>query len=91
VTFTVTTKKFRAKGNGAEADVPMDDWVDIGVLGDGGKSKTHDDKVLFLEKRHITQPKSTFTITVDTKPTRAGIDPFNKLIDRNPEDNTKKL
>jgi hypothetical protein len=27
-------------------------------------------------------------VTVAGKPARAGIDPFNKLIDRRPEDNT---
>jgi hypothetical protein len=28
-----------------------------------------------------------FEITVDRMPTRAGIDPYNKLIDRKPDDN----
>jgi hypothetical protein len=28
---------------------------------------------------------------VATKPDRAGIDPLNKLVDRNPDDNTKKV
>jgi len=27
---------------------------------------------------------------VNEKPSKAGIDPLNKLIERNPEDNTKK-
>jgi hypothetical protein len=35
----------------------------------------------------ITHPTQTFTITVDQPPTRAGIDPYNKLIDRNADDN----
>jgi len=90
VTVTVEAKKLRSNGAGDEKPVPIDDWIDLGILGDGGKSKTHDDKVLFLEKRHLTQPTTTFEATVDQEPTRAGIDPFNKLIDRQPEDNTKK-
>jgi ABC-2 type transport system permease protein len=90
VTVTVEAKKLRSNGAGDEQPVPVDDWIDLGILGDGGKSKTHDDKVLFLEKRHLTQPTTTFEATVDQLPTRAGIDPFNKLIDRQPEDNTKK-
>jgi ABC-2 type transport system permease protein len=28
-----------------------------------------------------------FEVTVDQQPARAGIDPYNKLIDRNPDDN----
>jgi ABC-2 type transport system permease protein len=91
VTFTVESKKLQADAKGDEKAVPIDEWIDIGVLGDSGKSKkTHDDKVLLLEKRHITQEKSTFDVIVTGKPTKAGIDPFNKLIDRNPTDNTKK-
>jgi ABC-2 type transport system permease protein len=90
VTVTVEAKKLRSTGAGDEKPVPVDDWIDLGILGDGGKSKTHDDKVLFLEKRHLTQATTTFEATVDQEPTRAGIDPFNKLIDRQPEDNTKK-
>jgi ABC-type transport system involved in multi-copper enzyme maturation permease subunit len=89
VTFTVESKKLRGDGKGAEQPIAINDWIDVGVLA-AGKTKD-DDKVLFMEKRHITQPKTTFDIEVSGKPTKAGIDPFNKLIDRNPDDNTKKL
>jgi hypothetical protein len=57
--------------------------VDIGIF--TGEKKT--EKALFLEKRKITQPEMEFEITVDQPPTRAGIDPYNKLIDRVPDDN----
>ncbi|HEX9163898.1 MAG TPA: M1 family aminopeptidase, partial [Thermoanaerobaculia bacterium] len=87
VKFTVEAKKLRADGLGNETEVPLDDWIDIGVLA----SKKNDDRILAMEKRHITQPKSTFEFVVKEKPTNAGIDPLNKLIDRNPEDNTKKV
>jgi hypothetical protein len=40
-----------------------------------------------MEKRRFSTDKSTVEIRVDEKPTFAGIDPYNKLIDRNPEDN----
>ena len=91
VTMTVEAKKLYAAGGGAEQQAKLDDWIDVGVLGNGGHSKTKDDKVLFLEKRHMTAPKMTIEVIVDEAPTRAGIDPLNKLIDRNPDDNTKKL
>lgn len=38
-------------------------------------------------KRRITQPEMEFEVTVDQLPAYAGIDPYNKLIDRNPYDN----
>ena len=84
VTLTVASMKLRADDKGEEKPVPMNDLVDIGVLAEK-------DEVLFSEKRRITKPVETFEIVVDTKPARAGIDPFNKLIDRNPKDNVKKL
>jgi ABC-2 type transport system permease protein len=89
VTVTVESKKFRADDRGKETAVPVNDWVDIGVL---GASKTKgNEPVLALEKHHLTTPKATFTMVVATKPDRAGIDPLNKLVDRNPDDNTKKV
>ena len=42
------------------------------------------EKPLYLKKEKIIQ---TFEIVVDQMPTRAGIDPYNKLIDRIPDDN----
>jgi ABC-2 type transport system permease protein len=90
VKFTVETKKLRADGSGNEKPVAIDDWVDVGVLA-AGPTRKSDDKVLTLEKRHITAEKNTFEFVVNEKPSKAGIDPLNKLIDRNPDDNTKKI
>jgi hypothetical protein len=89
VTVTVESKKFRADDRGKETSIPVNDWVDIGVL---GASKTKgNEPVLALEKHHLTSPKATFSFVIATKPDRAGIDPLNKLVDRNPDDNTKKV
>ncbi len=86
VTFTVESKKLRADGSGNEQPVPVDEWLDIGVL-----AGEDDAQVLALEKRHLTQPKATFELIVKSKPGKAGIDPLNKLIDRNPSDNVKTV
>ena len=90
VKFTVESKKLRADGSGNEKPVAIDDWIDVGVLA-AGPTRKSDDKVLALEKRHITAPKTTFEFVVSEKPSKAGIDPLNKLIDRNPDDNVKKI
>ena len=81
VTLKVSAKKMRSDKGGTQAEVPMDDWVDIGVLG-------ADDKPLYLKKHRIRSGESTFAIEVGEKPLRAGIDPVVKLIDRRPDDNT---
>jgi ABC-2 type transport system permease protein len=84
VQLTVTSKKFRSDGKGEEKETPVNDLIDIGVLAEK-------DKQLFLEKRRITEPVETFEIVVSGKPAKAGIDPYHKLIDRNPKDNLKSL
>ncbi len=80
VNLTVEAKKFRADGKGQESPIPVNDWMDIGVLDSDGK-------YLYLQKQKIDQEKTDFTFTVDKKPAQAGIDPLDKLIDRNPDDN----
>ena len=84
VKVTVSSSKLRADAKGEEKQVPVNDLIDIGVL-------AAKDRVLFSEKRRITKPTETFEIVVGEKPVKAGIDPFNKLIDRNPKDNVKSL
>jgi hypothetical protein len=90
VRITVSSKKFRADGMGNETAVPLDDWIDIGVLA-AGATKKADGRPLILSKQHITSSPATFEFVVGEKPDKAGIDPLNKLIDRNPEDNVKAV
>ena len=80
VHLVVESKKFRADGRGEEHTIPVNDWIDIGVLGKDGK-------YLYLERQKIDQDKTDLTLTVSGVPAKAGIDPLDKLIDRNPEDN----
>jgi len=49
--------------------------------------KKDEGKPLFVEKEKFTEGQRTFEITVDQMPTRAGIDPYNKLVDRIADDN----
>jgi ABC-2 type transport system permease protein len=80
VRLSVQAKKRASDALGKERDVPIADWIDIGVLDDKGVP-------LFLEKRKIEAEKSEFVIVVGKPPAKAGIDPLNKLIDRRPKDN----
>jgi ABC-2 type transport system permease protein len=63
--------------------MPLDDRIDVGVF---SATKEHL-KPLDFAKRHLTERETTFTFVVNQSPTWAGIDPYNRLIDRNPEDN----
>jgi hypothetical protein len=40
-----------------------------------------------MRREKITQSRQTFNLVVDERPTLAGIDPYNKLIDRIADDN----
>jgi hypothetical protein len=84
VALTVKAKKLRADTLGVETEIPINDWIDVGVLG-------KDEKELYLKKYKLNQPEMVFEIVVDEEPVEAGIDPYVKLIDRNPDDNMRKV
>lgn len=83
VSVTVQGGKKYADGNGVETDTPMHDYNDVGVVA----GKKGEEEPLALRKEWITGQPQTFTFVVDKPPTRAGIDPLNKLIDHNGDDN----
>ena len=83
VTLNVQARKVQADGNGVESPMPLADYIDIGVF----TGKKDEEKPLYMKKEKLTQEHETFTIVVDQQPTRAGIDPYNKLIDRIADDN----
>ena len=83
VTLEVEARKLQADGNGAETHMPLADYIEIGVF----SGKKDEEKPLYLKKEKLTKEHNTFVITVDQSPSLAGIDPYNKLIDRNADDN----
>jgi hypothetical protein len=83
VTLNVQARKIQADGNGVESPMPLADYIEIGVF-TGNKDE---EKPLYMKKEMFTQEHMTFTIVVDQQPTRAGIDPYTKLIDRIADDN----
>jgi ABC-2 type transport system permease protein len=84
VTLTVEGRKVYADGNGVESPAPVHDLIDVGVF----SGKKDEEKPLAVRKEWITGARQTFEFIVKEQPTRAGIDPYNKLIDRNGDDNT---
>ncbi|QCR23527.1 M1 family aminopeptidase [Pontibacter sp. SGAir0037] len=91
VTLTVDAKKFYADSLGTETAAPLHDWVDVGVIARKKIGGHWQDKPLYLKKHKVKSGENKFEFIVDEQPAKAGIDPQNKLIDRNPEDNTKTL
>jgi hypothetical protein len=89
VRLTVNARKLRATGTGEESEVPLDDWIDFGVFGEQEPGGPAHGRPLHIERRRITAADSVIELTVRAVPRRAGIDPYNKLIDRNPDDNVR--
>lgn len=91
VTLKLHASMQQADGKGKVTDLPVDEWVDVGVFArpDGGKEDQ--EKVLYLQKQHITSADTTLKIVVDAKPFDAGIDPYNKLVDTDSDDNRKQV
>ena len=90
VTLKLHAEKLSTDGKGKETQEPVDVNVDIGVFARPPGGKESDEKVLYLQKHRITQADTTLELVVDELPFEAGIDPYNKLIDRNSGDNRKK-
>ncbi|HWY33154.1 MAG TPA: hypothetical protein VNX68_00825, partial [Nitrosopumilaceae archaeon] len=80
------------KGNDVVAKT-MNDYMDIGVFAADTKSKEGRSQVnpLYLRKHKLTAGQHILNIIVKGKPVRVGIDPYAKLIDRQPNDNLKDL
>ncbi len=87
LTLNVESTKYRADGQGTESEVPMNDWVDVAVFGDEEEGAPPEGRILYLEKHHITEGESVIEILLTEEPQQAGVDAFNKLIDRNPGNN----
>ncbi len=88
VTIPVKAEKFRADSLGNQTEIPLQDWMDVGVFAKGNDGK---DSLIYLQKHKLTQSETTFEVVVGAEPVKAGIDPLHKLIDRNPKDNVAKV
>jgi len=90
VRVEVEARKRQADSAGVEREIPIDDWIDVAVFGEG-----EDDKgggtVLFLERRRLRASPVAFEIVVARRPARVTIDPYYKLIDRDRGDNVRAL
>ncbi|MEP2277792.1 M1 family aminopeptidase [Maribacter sp.] len=93
-TFTVNSKKIYYDDTGKEKLIDdKKNLVDIGLF---GEDITGDDGVtiknpFYFELKWLSAGDNTFTVVTDEKPLKAGIDPYNKLIDRNSDDNLESV
>ncbi len=90
VTIKTTSEKFRSNALGKETATPIADYIDIGVFGKSDKEDVLG-KPLVYKRLKIYKKENTFVYKTKVEPYKAGIDPYNYLIDRIPDDNVKKV
>ncbi len=86
VHLVLRAKKLKGDSVGNTREVPVADYMDVGIFG-GRVAGQKLGEPLLVKKVHITGNVTTMDFIVPKEPKRAGIDPYNKLIDRTPEDN----
>ena len=87
VTLKVQAQKVIVDSAGNENQVPMNDWLEVGVYEEGKGL----DKPLYLQMHRIRSGEQTIKVNVPRKPDRGGIDPNNLMIDLRRDDNMMQL
>ena len=91
-TVTTQSAKYYADGEGAEREAPLDDRIGIGLFTERpGYGEFDAEDVIGIARRDIESGTQTFTFVTRKRPAFVGIDPYNKYIDRNSEDNVFAL
>ncbi|MDX5436881.1 MAG: hypothetical protein LPK03_06775, partial [Pontibacter sp.] len=86
VTLQVQAQKVVVDSRGQEKEVPMNDWLEVGIYEEG----TDLSEPLYLQLHRIRSGEQTIKVTVPRKPDRGGIDPNHLLIDLRLDDNVKQ-
>ena len=90
VHLTLEAHKLQADSAGTEREIPIDEWMDVAVFGEEGGGEDRGPG-LFSERRRIGASRVAFEIVVDRKPASVVIDPYYKLIDRDRDDNVRRV
>ena len=79
VTLEVKARKMVYDSAGTEIELPMNEWVPIGVFGVADKGGDELSAPLYVRMHRIRAGRQTITVTVPRKPVLAGIDPYHVL------------
>ena len=92
VAVTVDARKLYADGEGVETAAPLNETFDVGIFtAEPGKGAFDENDVVLLERRPIRSGVQTLRFVTTRRPTFAGVDPYNKWIDRNSDDNVRAV
>lgn len=93
VSMDVSSAQFEANGEGEETSVDMAIELDIAVFPESGDELGEYDlpEPIHIERRVINDGDLHLEFELSKKPVRVGIDPYNKMVDKNPNDNIKLI
>lgn len=92
VTVTVDARKLYVDGKGVESAGSLNETFDVGLFAaEPGKGRFDEDDVVLLERRPIRSGVQTLRFVTRREPKFAGVDPYNKWIDRNSDDNVRAV
>ncbi len=83
VTLKVQAQKVIVDSTGQENEVPMHDWLEVGIYEEGKGL----DAPLYLQMHQIHSGEQAIKVVVPGKPDRGGIDPNHLMIDLRLDDN----
>ena len=87
-TIKIDAAKFYADGLGKETKAELSDIIDVGLFSERpGRGAFDSDDVVMMERRPVKSGQQVIKIVTRKKPAFAGVDPYNKYIDRNSDDN----
>jgi ABC-type transport system involved in multi-copper enzyme maturation permease subunit len=90
VTLRIKARKVAVDTAGKETEVPMDEWIPVGVFAPTVQGAEFGE-TLYLRSHRIRSGAQTITVTVPRKPSDAGIDPYLLLIDLERFDNVEEV
>ena len=92
VTLEVDARKLYADGKGAETEAPLDEVFEVGAFEvEPGRKGYEKSSVIAVERVPLGSGRQTLRMVTDREPKVVGVDPFNKRVDRNSDDNLKAL
>jgi len=90
VTMTFTCEKNHADTLGRETPIPMNDWINIGLLAEE-KSDKEEGAIIVQERLRLKSGENSITLRSTELPVKAMIDPMHLFFDRVPDDNGKSV
>jgi ABC-2 type transport system permease protein len=90
VTLEVRARKTAYDAAGTEREMPLDEWLPVGVFGAAGAETGAPGAPLYLRMHRVRAGRQTITVTVPRRPVRAGLDPHH-LLDWGEETNVAEV